>query len=104
MEKQTDKLIRNRNKDWEREYLQKKLLGEVITIYKLREMLDVDDLFTTIVDFILDQFPMGEKDNEEKATDEWWAASFALEERIKDLSIDEFYQVATHRLEVNKKE
>lgn len=99
-----DRIIRNRNKEWEKEYLQKNLLGEVKTICKLREILNTDDLFVNIVDFIMDQFPMGEKGQGKKATEEWWKASFALEKKIKDLSVDEFYQIATHRLEVKKED
>ena len=98
-------IIRNRNRDWEREDLQRKLLAEVKALYKIREIIGDPDLFITLTDFIFDQFPVGEKDLEDnRASDEWWSASFAFEEKITGYTLDELYQLVTHQLEVNKEE
>ena len=98
-------IVRNRNKDWEREDLQRKLLTEVKALYKIREIIGDPDLFITLTDFIFDQFPVGEKDLEDnRASDEWWSASFAFEGKITGYTLDELYQLVTHPLEVNKEE
>ena len=98
-------IIRNRNRDWEREDLQKKLLAEVKALYKIRELIGAPDVFLMLTDFIFDQFPVGEKDLEDnKASDEWWEASFAFERKITGCTLDELYQLVTHQLEINKEE
>ena len=98
-------IVRNRNKDWERADLQKKLLAEVKALYKARELIGAPDAFLILTDFILDQFPVGEKDLEDnRASDEWWNASFEFEKKIVEYTLDEFYQLVTHPLKVNKEE
>ena len=98
-------IVRNRNKDWEREDLQRKLLAEIKALYKIRKIIDAPDMFITLTDFIFDQFPVGEKDREDnQASAEWWDASFAFENKIVEYTLDEFYQMVTHTLKVNKEE
>ena len=100
-----DKIILNRSKDWEREDMQKRLLHDVQTLYKIREMMDVPDMLLSLTDFILDQFPGGERDLEDgHASDAWWDASFAFEKGIPEYSLDEFYQLARRRLEINEED
>ena len=97
-------IIRNRNRDWERKDLQRRLLGEVQAVYKIKDMLDQPDLFITMTDFILDQFPVGEKDVEGKGTEAWWNASFAFENGIAGYSLDEFCRLATRPLKMKEEE
>ena len=97
-------IIRNRNDDWEREDLQRKLLIEIQALYKIREILGDPDLFLMLTDFIFDQFPVGEKDMGDKATDEWWDASLAFEGRITQYTLDEFYRLVTHPLEIKEED
>lgn len=78
---------------------------EIKALYKIREIIGDPDLFITLTDFIFDQFPVGKKDmKNNKASDEWWDASFAFEGKITEYTLDEFYQLVTHPLEVNKEE
>ena len=96
-------VIRNRNRQWEKhDYLQRAVLFDIYMVYQLREILGSKDLFTNLVDFAMDQFPVNELDNGETGSDEWWEASIEFEKRIHDMEFDVFYQAAMHRLNIKE--
>ena len=81
-------VIRNRSKQWEKEYMIKNVLKDIQSIVRLREDLNHPSLFSNIVDFVFAQFPVCEGSVVHgDLIDEW----DEFEESLPNLSLDELY-------------